>query len=108
MAGARGRGRWVSARLLSVLAMALIAFLFFLPRPLNLIPVSTAVPPRPNPVESAPIVTSPAVAKPEKIPEPPARLEAIPAAGIHRAMAKRKYFKVYCFIVLRLLQVKYK
>ena len=83
------RRRWASAALLSVLALALTAFLLFLPRPLNLIPISTAVQPRQNPVESAPIVTSPAVAKPEKMTEPPpARPEEIPAAGIQPAAVK--------------------
>ncbi|MDP1990530.1 MAG: AAA family ATPase [Syntrophales bacterium] len=83
------RRRWASAALLSVLAFALTAFLFFLPRPLNIIPPSTAVQPRPNPVESEPIVTSRAAAKSEKMTEQPsARLEEITTVGMQPAAVK--------------------
>ncbi len=83
------RRRWATAALLSVLAFALIAFLFFLPRPLNLIPPATAVQPHPNPVESPSIITSPAVAKPERLTEQPsARPEEIPTASMQSAAVK--------------------
>ena len=69
--------RWATAALLSVLAFALTAFLFFLPKPLNIIPPSTAVQPLPNPVESAPFVTSPVTANSDK----DDRAAAYPAGG---------------------------
>jgi general secretion pathway protein A len=81
--------RWVSASLLSVLAFALIAFLFFLPRPLNLILPSATVQPQPNPIQSAPVATPHVVTKPEKMTEPPsARMGEIPTAGTQSAAVK--------------------
>jgi general secretion pathway protein A len=83
------RRRWASAALLSVLALALIAFLLFLPRPLNLILPSATVKPHPNPVESASIITPHAVAKPEKMTEQlNTRPEEIPTAGMQPAAIK--------------------
>jgi general secretion pathway protein A len=83
------RRRWATVALLSVPALALIAFLLFLPRPLNLIPPPIAVKPHPNPVESASIITPPAVAKPENIKEQPStRSEEIPRAGMQSAAVK--------------------
>ena len=50
--------RWATAALLTLLAFTLMLFLFFLPKPLNITPASTAVQPLPNRIESAISITA--------------------------------------------------
>lgn len=83
------RRRWATAALLSVLAFALTAFLGFLPKPLNIIAPSTAVQPHPNPVVSAPFVTSPVTANSDRMTEQPhTRPEEIPKESVESAAVK--------------------
>ena len=87
--GTGRKTRWATAALLSVLAFALTVFIFFSPRPLNIIPPSTAVQPHLNPVESVPSISSPVLAYPDKISEQPhARPEKVPTATVQSAALK--------------------
>ena len=57
--------RWATAALFAVV-FALTVSLFFLPKPLNIIPSISAVQPLRNPVESVPLALSPVMAGPDK------------------------------------------
>jgi general secretion pathway protein A len=73
-----GKKRWATAALLILLAVTLMLFLFFLPKPLNITPLSTAVQPLPDRVELATSLT----VKEDKATGPPnTRREEVPAVA---------------------------
>jgi len=80
--------RWATAALFAVV-FALTVSLFFLPKPLNIIPSISAVGPLQNPVASVPLALSPVTADPDKTTKQPlTRPEKIPKASAQSVSVK--------------------